>query len=546
MDESTINSSSFMVNARSTGLHQGTFSYDDQTYTVTLDPNEDFEVGEVVTVVLTTGIESSGGTPLDGNYAWSFTVTVLDGTGTFAPYSGYDAGDGSCSVFAADLDGDGDLDLATSNAMSDDVSILLNNGDAIFATHSEYPAGDCPRRISAADLDSDGDIDLATANFLSDNVSVLLNNGNATFADHVDYSAGDEPYFIFAADLDGDGDIDLLTANQNSDNVSVLLNNGDAAFAARVNYPVGDEPYSVFAADLDADGDIDLATSNRYSDDVSVLLNNGDGTFAAKVDYIVGEGPKSVFAADLDADGDVDLVITNKDSVEKDSLDLATADEESADPATANKNTDNISVLLNEGDGTFAEHVDYPVTEGLAPRTVSTADLDADGDLDLAVISLDGIDYISVLLNNGDATFGLPSDYLMGNLSVSVFAADLDSDGDIDLVTANPSPDEVSVFLNGIPPYEPSNPDPYHTETDVDIDHDLFWTGGDPDPGDTVTYDIYFGVSSSPPQVETDWPTESYDPGTLNYETTHYWKIVSREQPRRHNRGAGMVFHNSV
>jgi hypothetical protein len=531
MDESTINSSTFIVNARSTGLHQGTFSYDDQTYTATFDPNEDFEVGEVVTVVLTTGIESSGGTPLDGNYAWSFTIIALDGTGNFGPRSDYDASDAPNAVFAADLDADGDIDLATSNGISDDISVLLNNGDATFATHSEYPAGDCPRWISAADLDADGDIDLATANSLSDNVSVLLNNDNATFAAHVDYSAGDKSRFIFAADLDSDGDIDLVTANENSDNVSVLLNNGNATFAARVNYSVGDGPYSVFAADLDGDGDIDLATANRYSDNVSVLMNNGDGTFAAKVDYTVGEGPKSVFAADLDGDGDIDLVITNKDSVEKDSLDLATADEESAEPATANKDTDNISVLLNEGDGTFAEHVDYPVTEGLAPRAVFAADLDGDGDIDLAVISLNKTvyeHYVSVLLNNGDAIFGPPSDYL-NDLSVSVFAADLDADGDLDLVSAIDVSDKVSVFLNGIPPYEPSNPDPHHTETDVDIDHDLSWTGGDPDPGDIVTYDVYFGESSSPPQVETDWPSESYDPGTLNYETTYHWSIVSRD-----------------
>lgn len=79
------------------------------------------------------------------------------------------------------------------------------------------------------------------------------------------------------------------------------------------------------------------------------------------------------------------------------------------------------------------------------------------------------------------------------------------------------------------PPYIPADPLPEDSTTEVDIDDDLEWTGGDADSGDIVTYDIYFGETSSPPQVETDWPSESYDPGTLNYETNYYWSIVSRD-----------------
>ena len=77
------------------------------------------------------------------------------------------------------------------------------------------------------------------------------------------------------------------------------------------------------------------------------------------------------------------------------------------------------------------------------------------------------------------------------------------------------------------PPYIPSDPDPYDSEEDVDVDHDLSWIGGDPDPGDTVTYDVYFGDSSPPPQVATGQSDTSYDPGTLEYSTTYYWKIVA-------------------
>ena len=175
MDETTINDTTFVVNAMSTGLHEGVITYNSLTKTATFDPMEDFEEGEVVTVVLTTGIKSYQGVPLDNSYIWSFTTLVDDGTATFETHSIYTAGDSPWSICAADFDGDGDIDISTANTYSNDVSVLLNNGDGTFAPHSVYPVGEEPWSVFAADLDSDGDIDLATSNHGSDDVSILEN-----------------------------------------------------------------------------------------------------------------------------------------------------------------------------------------------------------------------------------------------------------------------------------------------------------------------------------------------------------------------------------
>ena len=78
------------------------------------------------------------------------------------------------------------------------------------------------------------------------------------------------------------------------------------------------------------------------------------------------------------------------------------------------------------------------------------------------------------------------------------------------------------------PPYIPSNPNPVDDGTGVSINTDLTWTGGDPDSGDVVEYDVYFG-SSSPPSYVTTVSSEFYDPGTLSYLSTYYWKIISRD-----------------
>jgi len=76
-------------------------------------------------------------------------------------------------------------------------------------------------------------------------------------------------------------------------------------------------------------------------------------------------------------------------------------------------------------------------------------------------------------------------------------------------------------------PYEPYDPDPSNHTTGVDIDYNLGWTGGDPDSGDTVTYDVYFGTTLSPPKIVSNQSETSYDPGTMDYGQTYYWKIVS-------------------
>ena len=101
----------------------------------------------------------------------------------------------------------------------------------------------------------------------------------------------------------------------------------------------------------------------------------------------------------------------------------------------------------------------------------------------------------------------------------------IDSDGDGEF--------EEIIFTSQ--PNTPSNPSPLNDAANVSAETDLSWTGGDPDAGDIVTYDVYFGSSSIPPLKETigpyagDQTSITHDPGTLNYNTTYYWKIVARD-----------------
>ena len=77
-----------------------------------------------------------------------------------------------------------------------------------------------------------------------------------------------------------------------------------------------------------------------------------------------------------------------------------------------------------------------------------------------------------------------------------------------------------------LPPYQPSIPFPKNGSINVSLTAQLSWTGGDPD-NDTVTYDVFFGTNPIPPQVATNISTSIYDPGTLNFSTTYYWRIIA-------------------
>jgi len=79
------------------------------------------------------------------------------------------------------------------------------------------------------------------------------------------------------------------------------------------------------------------------------------------------------------------------------------------------------------------------------------------------------------------------------------------------------------------PPYQPNNPRPSEHATDVDVNADVSWNGGDPNEGDTVSYDVYFGDVNPPPLEISDHLDTSYDPGIMDLSTTYYWCIIARD-----------------
>jgi hypothetical protein len=351
------------------------------------------------------------------------TIFVGKGDGTFQLSGQFFTGNDASSLAAGDFNGDGKLDLAVANSTDSAVSILLGNGDGTFQSPVNYTAGFITSSVITADFNGDGKLDLAVVNRQGNTVSILLGNGDGTFRAHVDYATGNFPQSVTAGDFNGDGKVDLAVANNNfgsNGSVSVLLGNGDGTFQAHLDYPTAGGAFSVVTGDFNGDASVDLAvTDGGFGNGLSVLLGKGDGTFQAAVRYVSGSGAEGLTTADVNGDGTSDLVVTNQ--------------------------IDNtLTVLLGNGDGTFLSKHDYATVP--TSVSVSTADFNRDGKLDLAVTNVDSSS-ISVLLGNGDGTFQPRVDYPTGNHPFSGGVGDFNGDGKLDLVTANAGANSMSILL---------------------------------------------------------------------------------------------------
>jgi VCBS repeat protein len=231
-------------------------------------------------------------------------------------------------------------------------------------------------------------------------------------------------------DLDADGKVDLVALTYDPPAGAVLLAQGDGGFVKTADLVVGAEPASALVADLDADQKLDIVVVNQSCapstvcgpGSISVLLGRGDGTFADPVTYATGASPLRAVAAHLDGDAVLDLAVADEVSI--------------IDTGAAGL----VSVLIGQGDGTFAAAVDYAAGDGV--RGLVAGDFDGDGAVDLAMANDPsfGNSHISLLHGAGDGTFAAPADLATCQTPVQVAAADFDHDGRDDLGVACGSP----------------------------------------------------------------------------------------------------------
>jgi hypothetical protein len=246
----------------------------------------------------------------------AFLLRNLGGSGggmSFADPQGTSVAATASSVSAGDFDNDGIDDLVVNTP---DGVALLRGTQSGFNHLDTLDVGGASMHSELADLDEDGNLDLAvavTSSFGEAGRLVILHGaGDGSFPEQVEHGLAGDPWWVTVGDLNMDGDLDLVVADYSVAQVSILLGNALGGFSPRTEIPVCWGPQSVAIGDMNNDGANDLVVGCMDSDTVGVWLQEEDGVFELVRWWTTGSRPVSVKLADLNLDGVLDVAWANQ------------------------------------------------------------------------------------------------------------------------------------------------------------------------------------------------------------------------------------------
>jgi hypothetical protein len=219
------------------------------------------------------------------------------------------------SVYAADLDGDGDEDLISTDDSYNKV-VWLKNVDGSGTNWTEYTIANFNNAtdVYGTDVDGDGDIDAVGVSYNGDDVRWWENvDGSGTnWDEHVVSNSFNGARSVFASDIDGDGDTDILGAASLGWDIT-WWENSDGSGNSWIEHSINSNynwAFSVYASDIDDDGDTDVLGTAFFGDDIT-WWENTDGSGLNWYEHLVDgnfDGARDVAAADMDGDGDPDII----------------------------------------------------------------------------------------------------------------------------------------------------------------------------------------------------------------------------------------------
>lgn len=359
-----------------------------------------------------------------------------DGTGRFPISQSYHTGDLEelevwYNVALGDFNNDNQTDLAASLMMSDQIRILFGNRNITFANNRTYTLRSCrfPLDIVSDDFNNDGRPDLAVSCKENDDIAMLLGRENGEFWSETVFSIKDVsfPGSLRSGDFNNDGISDIAVADYIGNKVGILMMNYKADFDIQTKYSTGisPQPYAVAATDLNNDHISDVVVVYSGTKRIGIQLGFGNGSFGSETNYPTGPNslPQHVNVGDFNGDNQIDIVVSDSKS-------------------------DNIIILLGNGDGTFDKDLTYPMGLQSSPTWVAIDNLNSDNSLDL-VVANQGTDNLGVLYGNNYTTFVLHQTYSIGSGSdlTSVAVGDINNDNRLDIALTDYKSKNIIVFF---------------------------------------------------------------------------------------------------
>lgn len=401
---------------------------------------------------------------------------ALAKSGGYAPPEMYAVGATPRDGVLTDIDGDGMLDIAVANESLDWVTLLFGNGDGTFseATGLALPEGSLPGEIIDADIDGDGIVDLLTSDSGNSTLTLLKGEGEGAFLEPQEIPLSFQPSGLWAGQLTEDAPAEIVVVDSAGNALHLLRYNG-VQYEEQAVLPCGAGPRTLVAVDLNLDTRLDFLVSNLKSNDLSILYGMEGGGYSMETRLSFPSPVSRIAAGDFTGDTVPDIAVLLFDKVGEDrksagvfctvrgdntdgfkdlavygagwgamSLSLADMNGDGApDICTADLARNTVSLAFNRGDGTFESERRYDL--GDRPKAAVLADFNGDGALDIAVINR-GDNTISVMGNDGQGVFKSLSKITLTALPLALAAGELNGDGKQDLVVAMTGQYAIRVF----------------------------------------------------------------------------------------------------